>query len=296
MALYSACRLARKGLAAVRVAQGRETNAQRRAGGAGIRRQLVDATAQTFGDFPRRSRVAADQQHGELIAGVTKHLIGVAYTGPQHAGHLLQYPVARAVPGPIIDVLQVVDVDHQQRQVSVIPLGTADLAGQCVVENAPVGKPGQRVCGRVMLGTPVQQSIAQRVDDHADQLLQHRQFRIFEALAAGDAQRAQGYFLDLQLVGAGMATTRAVSNGMPLTGKLVPKTEAVVRQDLAKAAREVIDQRIQIEMPRQGRGQLERVTGQINRFAPGRLCLRRCRCRLWVIGQNIDQLHVLLCP
>ena len=64
-----------------------------------------------------------------------------------------------------------------------------------------------------------------------------------------------------------MAPAGTVRDNPPVTGKFVPEAQAVVRQDFADPAREMIDQGVYFKMPAKGRRQLKREMSHVHRFA-----------------------------
>src|SRR5436190_24287018 len=110
---------------------------------------LVDRAPQ-----PRRHIACAVEVglgHGDRKL-VSAHA-GAEVRGPHHALQLLrdkaQRPITGAVPEPVVDALQVVEVDHHQGQPPVVPLGQRDLAFHDPFELATVGETGHVVGSRL---------------------------------------------------------------------------------------------------------------------------------------------------
>ncbi len=83
------------------------------------------------------------QQQGELVAAQAGHRVALAGHRPQAGGHLHQQLVARGVPEPVVDVLEVVQVAEHHRQLA--RAAAAQGVVQAVAEQPAVGQPGQRV-------------------------------------------------------------------------------------------------------------------------------------------------------
>ena len=64
----------------------------------------------------RRARAARGRQkHGELVATDTRHEIGPSQTGSQQFPNLYQYPIAARMTMKIVNGLEIIQVDQQQR-------------------------------------------------------------------------------------------------------------------------------------------------------------------------------------
>ena len=90
------------------------------------------------------------QQHRELIAAEARQQAAGAGGRAQPLGDLLQHAVAEAVAEGVVDGLEVVDVDEQQRE-ALLAAGARQRARQVRRELAAVGQLGERiVVGQVM--------------------------------------------------------------------------------------------------------------------------------------------------
>ena len=64
-----------------------------------------------------RTRDVRDrQQHGELVAAEPRHGVGLPQCPPQSSGHLLQHAIARVMPQRVVDLLEPVEVEDEERQ------------------------------------------------------------------------------------------------------------------------------------------------------------------------------------
>ena len=82
--------------------------------------------------------------------------------GIENCGHAPENRVARLVAELVVDALEVVEIDEQQRERVADSLGAPPFERELVVERAPVGKTGQRV-GRGLRGDAAE--ISERVQD-----------------------------------------------------------------------------------------------------------------------------------
>ena len=103
-----------------------------------------------LGDRQRGGLAGAGQHERELLAAEPRGHVGVARGRPQHLGEAPQDVVAGVVAERVVDALEVVEVDHQQRQLA----ARAELVEVAVdreLEAAAVAQPGQRIVGGEVL-------------------------------------------------------------------------------------------------------------------------------------------------
>ena len=87
----------------------------------------------------------AGQQEGELLtADAGQHLTGLEVLGPRR-GRLLEQPVSGRVAAGVVVGLEVVEVEHGQRERLVVVAGRLTGAGQLEVPGAAVGGARERV-------------------------------------------------------------------------------------------------------------------------------------------------------
>ncbi len=99
-----------------------------------------------------RSGLEVVEQHEELVAAVAGEHPPRLLDAPEPGGDPAQQPVARHVPERVVDELEVVEIDEQQRD-GVLALARAGHGGaQPRVELRAVREPGQRV----VAGQPAQ--------------------------------------------------------------------------------------------------------------------------------------------
>ena len=90
-------------------------------------------------------------RHGDrkLVATDPAADIGGSHHALQLLRHQLERTVACAVPVAVVDLLQVVDVDHHHGDLAVVPLCKSHLALDCALELAAVGQSGEVVGARL---------------------------------------------------------------------------------------------------------------------------------------------------
>ena len=105
-------------------------------------RGLPQRALDTLADTCAPGRIRVRQQHREFFAAITRREIGAALRLGQDFGHRLQTNVAGRMPIRIVELLEMVDVDHQQRERCFIAAGPGPFRIQPHVEATAVGKPG----------------------------------------------------------------------------------------------------------------------------------------------------------
>src|SRR4051812_22684298 len=100
--------------------------------------ELLDGLAHALGGQLRALQIGLGQDHGHFLAAVARGLVDVARQLSQHARDLAQDDVSLLVAVGVVDRLEVVDVEHDQRDRLVEAAGTLDLARERVVEVAQV--------------------------------------------------------------------------------------------------------------------------------------------------------------
>ena len=104
------------------------------------------SAAQTLADSRGALHGRARQDDGELLAPVARHEVHpLSRLRLDPHRHVAQHGVAGAMPEPVVVGLEVVDVDHQQRQRQLVALRAGDLLREAVVEVAVVVQVGEAV-------------------------------------------------------------------------------------------------------------------------------------------------------
>jgi hypothetical protein len=89
--------------------------------------------------------VGIRQDEDELVAPQAAERIFVAHRVAETFGELDQQFVADPVPERIVDLLETVDIEEDQRQRLAPPLGTAQVMVDALFKQAAVGQKGQRI-------------------------------------------------------------------------------------------------------------------------------------------------------
>ena len=108
------------------------------------------------------SRLAAREQHDELVAAVARGDVVVLGVGDERVGDLAQHRVTGLVPVGVVDLLEVVDVEHEQADRRGQALRPRHLSLERLVEQPPVGEAGERVAGGQALVLTEQAGVAER--------------------------------------------------------------------------------------------------------------------------------------
>ena len=85
------------------------------------------------------------QQNHKLVAAIAADRVDGAHRGDQHAGHPQQHGIAHRMALAVVDLLEMVDVEKQQCQPTVVALGGGQRPVEAVVQQAPAGQMGQGV-------------------------------------------------------------------------------------------------------------------------------------------------------
>ena len=93
----------------------------------------------------RLASLDSGQDHRELVAADAAGDVGVAHDLADALGDLGEHGVAGEVADAVVDRLEVVEVEDDQREPAVVALGARDLARERLVEVAAVVQAGQRV-------------------------------------------------------------------------------------------------------------------------------------------------------
>ena len=97
--------------------------------------------------FDRARAIGGSDQHHELVAAEARHQSSGADRATQPIGRGAQQLIADRVAERVVDLLELVEVDEQQRRVDVVGLGGEDRRG-ALAELDAVGQSGQRVEAR----------------------------------------------------------------------------------------------------------------------------------------------------
>ena len=108
--------------------------------------RLGDLLRDPFGECVGGLEIACPDDDRELLAAGPADVVRLAYDAAELRRELRQHLVADGVPVDVVDALEVVEVEHQQRHGRRLLGGDADdLVAQPLVEGAVVPEAGERV-------------------------------------------------------------------------------------------------------------------------------------------------------
>src|ERR1043165_3059341 len=85
------------------------------------------------------------KDQAELVAPKPRHRVRGAHVVLQHGGDGLEHDIARQIAVPVIDRLEAIEVDVEQRRARAVPFHVGERARELPVEAAPVEDLGDRV-------------------------------------------------------------------------------------------------------------------------------------------------------
>jgi hypothetical protein len=91
--------------------------------------------------FERRLR----EHDSELVTADTTRDVGRAHDAVDSLRCFCEHRVAGQVSDPVVDLLEVVEVEHDQRELALVAVRARDLASECLVEEAAVVEAGEGV-------------------------------------------------------------------------------------------------------------------------------------------------------
>ncbi len=115
-------------------------------------RALLQQDPDALGNLEGTLGIGARQQRNELLAADARELVDDAQLGLGPVREIDQHRIADCMAMVVVDRLEVVEVDRDQRQRLAEALGALDLDPGQLGEGAPVGQAGQRVGARLVLG------------------------------------------------------------------------------------------------------------------------------------------------
>ena len=193
----------------------RHAHADAQGEGRAVRRRDAlpcDRTLQVLGAAFGLGTVLARQRHDELVAAVAGAEIGDANLSAERAGHGLQRQVAGLVPVDVVDRLEIVEVDHDERVGHRLVLRRAQALIQVAHERAGVRQVGQR--------------IGQRRRPHALELNRVRQHRRgLPTQAFEETQVGLGVRLRIDVIGGEDADERLVVDERERQGRLEQRAD-----------------------------------------------------------------------
>ena len=140
-------RVRRDGVVRIR----RETGAEREPFGQPTRRRLlVDQVVQAREEPAARLEVALDQADRELVPAQTTGEVGPAERLGEQRGHATEHAVALGVAELVVDRLERVDVDVDEREAALVAARTVELLLDADAEGRMVEELGERVPPRLV--------------------------------------------------------------------------------------------------------------------------------------------------
>src|ERR1700752_151694 len=98
-----------------------------------------------FGDDERLLQVGFRQENGELIATKSRYDVGRPSRSTAHRRKLPERLVARLMAKAVVDLLELVDVNQQERERAKIALKAIPLRIRQALELAPIMEAGHRI-------------------------------------------------------------------------------------------------------------------------------------------------------
>ena len=106
---------------------------------------------QPFGNREGVDARAVGQQHDELVAAVPGGEVARLGVADHRAGDLAEHGVTGLVADRVVHVLEVIDVEHDEREGRLPPVRARHLALERLLEQPAIGEPGEAVAGREVL-------------------------------------------------------------------------------------------------------------------------------------------------
>ncbi|KGC54198.1 hypothetical protein DO65_5959 [Burkholderia pseudomallei] len=114
-------------------------------------RCVRDRGPHPLGDAARRVGEHARQQHHEFLAADARDVVVRANRGEALAHEIAQHDVADLMAVVVVDRLEVVEIEREQRERGAVAFRARDLRLHLLDELAPVGRARQRIGGREVL-------------------------------------------------------------------------------------------------------------------------------------------------
>ncbi len=115
--------------------------------------------------------IHAGHQQAELLATEARDQVFLARVLGDRRGHRAQRVIAGLVAMGIVDVLEVVDIDHRHRHLLTIQVQLRQLALALFQEAAAIGQAGQEIAGGQVLQGADQLQLVHVLRDAAEELL-----------------------------------------------------------------------------------------------------------------------------
>ncbi|KAG1084679.1 hypothetical protein G6F40_014419 [Rhizopus arrhizus] len=127
-------------------------------------RRLCDLPAQAFGNHFGLRFAGRDQHHHEFFAAIAEQIIAAAGELAEQARHVLQRAVAGIMAVAVVDGLEMIQIEQQQRERRVVARGQLDLPAQYRRQETAVEQVGQGVAAGIQFADALEQQCHQRAD------------------------------------------------------------------------------------------------------------------------------------
>ncbi|KAG1557856.1 hypothetical protein G6F50_012573 [Rhizopus delemar] len=127
-------------------------------------RRLCDLPAQAFGNHFGLRFAGRDQHHHEFFAAIAEQIIAAAGELAEQARHVLQRAVAGIMAVAVVDGLEMIQIEQQQRERRVVARGQLDLPAQYRRQETAVEQVGQGGAAGIQFADALEQQCHQRAD------------------------------------------------------------------------------------------------------------------------------------
>jgi hypothetical protein len=93
----------------------------------------------------RLTGIRLGEEHGELVPPHARQDVGLPFAMAQGTGNGAEEVVARLVAEGVVDVLEVVQIDHEDGAIGSVPQHALGFAGDLLLEPLPVEETGEEV-------------------------------------------------------------------------------------------------------------------------------------------------------
>src|SRR5690554_3394295 len=128
---------------------------------------LRNGKAQSFRQYFSPRQVSTRQQYGKLLSANAANNIDLAQPGSGCVRKGFQHPVTGGMTKTVINLFEVIQVDHHQSAASIEAFGSGPLLLHPLHEVTPVGQPGQCVTGRQAVQLLLSQFLRCNILHHA---------------------------------------------------------------------------------------------------------------------------------
>ena len=140
--------------------------------------RLLDGGAHAANDLENLRPAGLRHEHRELVAAEPGDRVAFAQSLLQASPGLLQYLVARHVAKRVVDLLEPVQVEYEDGELTMVLLRLEDRLGDALVKKGAIREPGERVVQSLVaqlalddLARLLRRLLPGDVHDHADGLV-----------------------------------------------------------------------------------------------------------------------------